>query len=195
MLILMWRICVPPLALKGSSACIVLPAQHFRLKQKGVAEPLVHIKKAFRISKDGTRVYVDLLQGRISNADQGHAKVECWTFDHERDSAKRHDWKCRISVSRGGLLESTNDFDFVAPTAEYRPTELIEMPKTLEKEWKSEARRGFYVKLGTGTYGRMSFTMIAGGDHFFEIESFVNPTGSRNLEFDLGVQPKQTQFE
>ena len=26
--------------------------------------------------------------------------------------------------------------------------------------------------------------MIAGGDHFFEIESFLNPAQSRNLEYD-----------
>jgi hypothetical protein len=33
--------------------------------------------------------------------------------------------------------------------------------------------------------------MVAGGDHFFQLESFLNPSGSRSLEFDpqIAINP------
>ncbi len=35
-------------------------------------------------------------------------------------------------------------------------------------------------------YAVITFRMIAGGDHFCTIDSFVNLSGSRNLEYDTG---------
>jgi len=166
----------------------------FHLKRKGRAEPLVRTEKAFRIAKNGAPVNVDLLQGQVVAA-QSHLKVECWTFDTEKDSDKRYDWKCIVSVPSGGLIEATNEFDFVAPAEGYSAIDVIEMPKSLGRDWRSHVVKNYFLKMGTGLYGRMRFSMTAGGDHFFRIESFVHPSGSRNLEYDPAAQPKQTFFE
>ena len=58
------------------------------------------------------------------------------------------------------------------------------MPATREADWSSRAHRAYFLKLANGNYARVSFEMVAGGDHFFQLESFLNPSGSRNLEFD-----------
>ncbi len=38
--------------------------------------------------------------------------------------------------------------------------------------------------MADGRYGRMTFSMIAGGQHFCMIDSFLNPSGARNWEYD-----------
>jgi hypothetical protein len=167
----------------------------FRLQRKGQAEPLITARKSARILRDGTPVYLNLLQGTVGSAEQGHIKLECWTNDGEMDLNKRYDWRCLVTVLGGGLLVTTNQFDFLAPENGYLTTDKIEMLKTMDAGWRSEVQKNYFLKLKSGTYARMRFLIIAGGDHFFEVQSFVNPSGSRNLEFDPAVQPKQTQFE
>ena len=43
---------------------------------------------------------------------------------------------------------------------------------------------GYYVIFADGKYARIDFTMTAGGEHFFTINSYLNPSGSRHLEYD-----------
>lgn len=166
----------------------------FHLRKKGRAEPLSIMDKSFRIPLDGTAVDVDLLTGKAVPEGQGNVRIQCWTSDRDPGS-KRYDWRCQVQIPNGGLLESNNEFDFEAPPIGYRPMDEIKMPKSHEEQWRSEAIRKYFVKLGNGLYGRVSFLMIAGGDHFCRIESYVNPSGSRNLEFDPDVQPKPKNFE
>jgi hypothetical protein len=166
----------------------------FRLKKKGVAEPLVHIQgpmggaSGFRIAKDGTPLEISLVTGKAVALGQGDLRVECLTDDQGKLSGQKYDWKCRISVPNGGLVESTDDLDFQAPLDGYRTSDSINMAVALQNDWSSHARRTYFLKLSNGNYARMSFEMVAGGDHFFQLESFLNPSGSRNLEFDPARQ-------
>ncbi len=54
--------------------------------------------------------------------------------------------------------------------------------------WRSNIKRDYYFKCQNGqSYGRMSIEIWAGGltpEMAFSLESFANPGGSRNLEFD-----------
>lgn len=166
----------------------------FHLRKKGVAEPLLVVKKVLVIPKDGTPVGLDLLSGKRAAAGNANLEVRCWTQE-KRDSLNRFDWKCRIEVPGGGITESTNEFDFLAPEAGYRPFDEIDMPKSLERKWNVSARKNYFVRLKSGVFGFLKFEMIAHGDHFFQIEGYVNPAGSRNLEFDESVQPKPAVYE
>ena len=49
-------------------------------------------------------------------------------------------------------------------------------------QWTQDVRRNFYVKTADGKFARMEFRMIAHGEHFFQIDSFFNSSGSRTLE-------------
>jgi hypothetical protein len=66
----------------------------------------------------------------------------------------------------------------------YQAQDEIDQPANMVGGWARIARGNYLLKLQNGKYARIYFQMIAGGDHFFEVESFVNPTGSRNLEYD-----------
>jgi hypothetical protein len=165
----------------------------FRLKKKGVAEPLIAFENDFLISKDGKPVDVDLIKGKPTGVGQGGLRVECWTDDQGKAPGLKYDWKCQISVPGGGIEQSTNQLDFKAPLDGYQASDEINMPASMANGWGRSAKRNYFLKLGDGNYARVSFEMIAGGGHFFHLASFLNPSGSRNLEFDPNtvVQPGQ----
>lgn len=160
----------------------------FVLRKMGETEPL----KAFssggiRVPKDGQPIEVSLTQGRVMPAGQGDIQIEVWTQDQQRDAQGYYPWRCKISVPGGGLIERNDNFDFIAPAEGYEPTVEISMNQAADR-WQKGFDGQYFVKLRNGTFARMSLRLTTGGDHFFMIESFLNPTpGSRNLEYD----PKQ----
>jgi hypothetical protein len=159
----------------------------FVLRKMGKAEPLIKKQGNFRISKIGTPIQVDLGTGRITGESNQAIKVECWTNDQKITNPNLntpYDWHCQISVPGGGLVKRDGEFDFVAPEGGYQPTDGIDMPATLGANWRSQVTRNYYVQLASGNYARLSFMMTAGGDHFFSITSYLNPSGSRNLEYN-----------
>jgi hypothetical protein len=156
----------------------------FRLKKKGVAEPLVRFKKSFSVPRDGTPIEIDLLTGRQSSSGDANLRVECWTQDQGAPRLRQYDWKCRISVAGGEIEPYTEQFPFWAPEADYKSSDEIDMTVKPDQPWQSDVERHYFVRTANGRYGRLIFGMVAGGDHFCVVESYFNPSGSRNLEFD-----------
>ncbi len=162
----------------------------FRLRTKGAGEPLIHLQsplgggKGFRIARDGTPVEISLSSGKIVPAGQGDFRAECWTDDQDKQPGQKYDWKCRLTVASGGLIQYTDAFPFQAPSDGYKLSDEINMPANLSSDWSRQFKANYFLKLANGNYARISFEMVAAGDHFFKVESFLNPSGSPNLEFD-----------
>jgi Carboxypeptidase regulatory-like domain len=158
----------------------------FVLRKMGQTESLVKFESDFRISSNGVSVPVDLATGRTASSNQSIA-VEAWIDPRPQDpnSNQPYDWRCRVSVPGGGLIERKGDFNFEAPESGYQPADEINTPASLGPKWRSQIDKHYFVKLGSGNYARIEFTMTAGGERFFTVQSYLNPTvGSRNLEFD-----------
>lgn len=156
----------------------------FVLRKMGETVPLVKIENFVKVPRNGTPTEIRLETGRPAARGQGDLKVEAWTNDQTKDAQGHYDWKCRISVPGGGLIERKDKFAFEAPSDGYQPFDEIVMPQTAER-WNPQASRQYFVKLSDNYYARIEFEMVAGGDHFFSITSYLNPTaGSRNLEYD-----------
>ena len=113
----------------------------FRLKRKGVAEPLIHVQgaivggKRLRVSRDGLPIEISLTSGEPVPSGQGDVRVECWTYDGGGPARGPYDWTCRISVPGGGIAVSTNNLEFVAPSRGYSVADTIEMPAELKEKW------------------------------------------------------------
>jgi hypothetical protein len=144
---------------------------------------LVALKRNYRIPRDGTPFAIDLASGHATKEANGNLVVQCWTQDQGKPRGQKYDWRCRITIPGGGIITTDEEFAFLAPEMGYKPSLEIIMPAD-RPDWKSDTGLKFYYQLSDGRYGRMTFSMIAGGDHFCLIESFLNPSGSRNLEFD-----------
>lgn len=160
----------------------------FVLRKMGQPVALIHLKKCIRLKKDGTPVEVDLATGKTG---QTGIRVEAWIYDqsHQPNSNDPYDWRCRISVSGGGLVARKGEFDFAAPSDNYSPSDEINMPALANNQWQDQVSRQYFLKLADGRYARIEFEITAGGDHYFVINSYLNPTpGDRNLEFDASKQ-------
>jgi hypothetical protein len=156
----------------------------FMLRKMGESVPLVVKGVNKSIRKNGTPIEINLETGRTVAAGQGHLRVEAWTKDQKKDDRGHYDWKVRISAPSGGLVERKDNFDFEAPSEGYQPFDEITMPQNAER-WNPQASRQYFVKLDNNLYACIQFEMVAGGDHFFSVTSYLNPTpGSRNLEYD-----------
>ena len=145
------------------------------------AEPLTGLKHNYRIPRDGTPISIDLVTGATTVGENGNLVVRCWTQDVGKRSGEKYDWRCLITVPGGGVVPINEEFPFQAPESEYVLTSEIAMPAN-RTNWTSDVDLKFYYRLPDGRYGRMTFSMIAGGDHFCMIDSVMNPSGSRNLE-------------
>ena len=155
----------------------------FVLHKMGTTESLVRAEQSARIPKDGTPVTVNLMTGRLSP--NGNLRVEART--EAPVGGRRFTWRCRVTVPGGGLADRTGQFEFEAPEDGYQESVEFGMRHDAE-QWTSDQQRDYFVKLPDGRFARINFRMIAGGNHYFVMESFLNPKpGSRNLEYD----PKQ----
>lgn len=157
----------------------------FVLRRKGNAESLkVYSSGGIRVPKNGIPVDVSLHEGKVMSGEQGDIQVAVWTQDQQKDAQRRYPWKCRISVPGGGLVERKGNFDFIAPAEGYSPAVEISMNQAAER-WQKSFDGQYFAKLKDGTFARFTLNLTTGGDHFFMVESYVNPApGNRNLEFD-----------
>ena len=153
----------------------------FHLHKKGHGESLVGLKRNYRIPRDGTPVSIDLTTGATATSESGNVVVRCWTQDAGKRSGEKYDWRCVVGIPGGGAVTNNEEFTFEAPEEGYVPSLEIAMPAD-RPDWQDDVDLKFYYRLADGRYGRMTFSMIAGGQHFCMIDSVLNPSGSRNLE-------------
>jgi len=174
-----------PLPTKDSPAVFVL-------KKKGIAEELIRTSGRYAMSNDGTPIGIDLTSGSSTSINQADIKFEYWGDKSIQDQRGNHDWRFRITVPGGGLTERSGEFDFEAPESGYQQSVEINMPTSLGDEWKYSINRNYFVKLPDGNYGRVQLRIYGGHKYKVTInEALVNPSGSRNLEYDpsLAVKP------
>ena len=158
------------------------PAE-FVLRRKGITEPLLKLKQVVRsVPKDGRAIQVGL-----TGENARDMTLQAWTATAQHGAANNapFEWKIRIAVPGGGLVAYEDHYQFEAPESGYVPAIEFEMPVAgIDGKWRDRFEQTYFVKLGSGNYVRMRFQMIAGGGHFAVVESYYNPSGSRNLEYD-----------
>jgi hypothetical protein len=154
----------------------------FYLRKKGVGDVLFHFHKSFRVPRDGTPILIDLTTGNITLSMENAVQIEGWTHDKEKKQGWKYDWKCQVSIPGGGLQIYNEQYPFQAPQTGYIASDLIDMTVTNNAKWTYDVQRNYYIQTSATKFGRMVFGMVAGGDNFCVIDSFFNPSGSRNLE-------------
>jgi hypothetical protein len=169
----------------------------FHLRRKCEAETLIVMRgmmnvpgvgKQFQLTSNGVPVEVDLLQGRMVSSG-GQIEIQ---YSADRSGGRPYDWECEISVPGGGIILSTNEFDFKSPSEGYQPTFTIEMSKNSE-HWTGQVTQKYLMRFADGKFGRMNFVIYADKVPFCTIESFINPSGSPNLEDDPNKEVKAGQ--
>lgn len=159
----------------------------FVLHKMGKAEPLIYVgKRRYKPSKDGQPLDVNLETGKVVLSGQGDIRFERWANDQAKNQRGHFDWRLRITVPGGGLVERKGEFDFEAPEGGYKESVEINMPATLGDQWSYTVNTSYFVRLRDGRYARFDAMVQAGHDSSaLVVDAFLNPTpGSRNLEHD-----------
>jgi hypothetical protein len=156
----------------------------YALHRKGTAAALIQItERPIHIPKNGSPVAMSLSTGQTAPSDEGGGlNIACWTNDQVKDADGHYTWRCQLSVPGGGLIERIDQYAFEAPVHGYKP--VVELGPPIDR-WSARAEQQYFVKLPNNCYARIDFRIRTAGDHYFIIESYLNPTpGDRNLEFD-----------
>jgi hypothetical protein len=156
----------------------------FRLRKKGEGAdlikadfpPFAHIAQ---LKGDGTLVELDLYQGKQASAGGGQLKLE-FHRDPFNKNARIYNWNLQLKMSGGGFVGTEEEFPFNAPESNYQSSIVFDMP-TNNPDWQGKVNTNYYFQLPDGKYGRMSFEFLP-WNGVYTIHSFINPSGSRNLE-------------
>jgi hypothetical protein len=98
----------------------------------------------------------------------------------------RPDWTLTIQgLGNSGLLESTEEFMFEAPTSGYVNQVRVSMQEG-SPDYQNHSEKNFFVKLADGTFARIETRAYPkyNDEAAINIRLYLNPSGSRNLEYD-----------
>lgn len=151
----------------------------FRMHSKGHPVSLVHRADGINVPLDRTPTAL-VLRGSDYNQKIGQLVVEASGNPPQRYDQQPFDWDAKITVPDGGLIEYTNQFDFVAPDSGYQSSIEFAFPKETVG-WTDTVSKNYFVKLPSG-YARLNIYIGAKRPLFFSVEYDYNPDGSSNLE-------------
>ena len=161
-------------------------------KQQG-AEPMVHWQLDSRVPYDGQSATFDLFSGKKTTV--GDLRVTLTRNPLQlKQGGDLFDWSVQLVMSGGGMVEATDPYKNLAPEAGYEPVLVFTQTKN-DPKWTRSLTKTFYVRLSKGQYGRVLIDLTMNSlrpDTGISIESWINPAGSRNLEFDEAkvIKPK-----
>jgi hypothetical protein len=156
----------------------------FILRKKTAAERLFVVDRDVLVPKTGSPVDISLKTGKPVSLGGGDLRIECWTSDDMKNSQGHYEWHARLSVPHGGLIARTDpEWQFEAPENGYQRSVEISMPQTSPR-WERTYDGHYWLFLRDRTYARIRFRLNTAGNHFVSITCYLNPSGSRNLEYD-----------
>lgn len=159
----------------------------FVLQKMGETKPLIYVgTRYYKVTKDGQATEVNLQTGSQVGLGGGDIRFERWATDQNKNDKGYFDWRLRITVPEGGIIEREGEFVFEAPEEGYQKVIEINMPTSSGEKWQYTVIKSYFVKLQDGRYARINATIQAGHNNTpLVLDAFVNPTlGDRNLEFD-----------
>ena len=150
------------------------------------AERLVHTALDSRVPYDGQTAAFDLIAG--CKSDSGDLRITLTRIPMQvRRGIDRFDWTVQIQVAGGGLVETTDMYPYEAPAGGYQPSFDFSEEKAAPN-WTQRLTKTFYFQNTKGNFGRVTIDLTADSERpqgtGVTIEAWLNPSGSRDLEFD-----------
>lgn len=153
------------------------------------AEPMIKGNAEFKLAPDGTPMRIDLKTGK--KTDQGGDLIVAIKLKEypigEKPTQRTFDWSAEISAVEGGMIVSTQKIMYLAPAEGYKEVMTLDA-KATDSPWENVIDRSFYLKSENKIYSRIVMHFVASqrADNPSRISLiwYLNPSGSRNLEFD-----------
>jgi len=157
------------------------------------AEPHFRGGKTFDTLPDGVEVRLDIRTGRIVESGGDLIFVLNYRFQSSKVSSDgRYNWSAIITVVDGGLVEANQRIENMmeAPESGYNSSFVWKMPAGYPNV-PHEPTKNFYAKFRGAQFARL-LIHLEGPNGRTQATWWVNPSGSRNLEYDekLRIVPK-----
>ena len=165
-------------------------------KLKG-PEPMIHYRKLFNVKSDDRVYTLDFLSKSI---EEGTNSICDFHIQFQRPlqikPRENYDWSFVMTGIGGGVIEVTND-DYLneAPAKGYQSRYELNMASS-DPKWRGSSETTFYLKSRNGkAYGHFHIRIesVYRDGSSMEIESYINPSDSRNLEFEPSKEIQYTQ--
>ncbi len=172
-----------------------------KLRKKGVPEPLIgrRMLKYPDSAGDGM-ISIDLLGQREFDEESDLRIRMSHGPETLVDGRRRFDWAVEVEAVDGGLIEYpyTEEFPFLAPESGYEPVFRMAM-KADSSGWSDNVSKRFYFRTRGGKhYGRMELRVSPFPENapptVTLVEYYLNPAGSRNLEFSPDLEVSQKYY-
>ena len=164
------------------------PVVYHMWKLRG-AEPTIDYRKHVDPSADGVPVFVNLVTGEmgknVKRPDLRIAVKRTPVFRPGGDTG-RFDWRIELEAVNGGLQVSESIFMYWAPESNYQSQWHCEYLKDAP-DWVDARVVRLYLRTRDGNYARITLSFRAWATEDWvglTVDSYLNPSGSRNLEFD-----------
>lgn len=174
----------------------------FLLWKKQGAESLVHYDKAWRFPVNAGPVRIDLVTGQLGGQDADLVVTISRTPLQMRYGQRGFAWKATIEVLGGGLIQAgQRDYYNLAPESGYiqhfEVTQEAQSVRDAQAEkikwtWRESFSDDFFISSRDGqNFTRIKLRIRPNSDRkegdneaLIAAEVWLNPNGSRNLEFD-----------
>jgi hypothetical protein len=152
-------------------------------KELGATEPLITGSHVFGMDS-GKTYTVDLIHGKKTEGDADGDLIISIKRPDEVNSRDRYSWSYSIEAINGGLIETDDEFMYLAPESGYYPKIEKQFDPT-DSDWNFDIAKQFFIRTRGGQiYGRVQivFHSVYNVHSAIEINYAINPTGSRNLQ-------------
>lgn len=153
------------------------------------AEPMTYREFHSRVPYDGTSATLNLATGEKTGG--GDLRITLLRTPLQvRRGIDKYDWTVKIEMLAGGLLAENDAYPYWAPETGYQPFFAASMSSN-DVPWSAELNQNFYIKNQQGQFGRLFIDLSTDSmrpDTGITIETWINPSGSQNLEFDPSKQ-------
>lgn len=163
----------------------------FQLIKKLDPEPIIARHLSQRTTYDEPS-YFDVDRGMLVQQRTARAGLK-FTFERsESPQGQPFDWKWKVEGVNSALLEITDEFPQLAPehgyVSNWESSEAASAPS-----FEQTGRTRFYVRTAANTYARVEGEVAHPNARSLgpriTVNSFLNPSGSRNVDYDADRQP------
>ena len=145
----------------------------FHLRKKGEAAELIRQSDQILFNPDEKERSFSLYD-HSRRRDQPDYVIIRFVDKGRINSRGKHVLDLELSTPGGGIQPRTDPFQFTAPTTGYQSS-LIPPPDV------GVNIKDYFVRFDSGNYGRFT---ISGNSGQYDVESYLNPDQSPNLEYD-----------
>jgi hypothetical protein len=158
----------------------------FHLKKRGTTEPLKVHQVFLAMTEDDQPLAFDPVNSKLSS----NGPIILNLLAGETNQLEQADMRFRITVKGGGIQMAEGEFAFLAPENGYQSSVEINVSKDAIRE-VSQRKYQYYLFLGEPRiYGRILVEIPVfrpKGKASLPVTYWINPSGSRNLEYDPDI--------